>query len=150
MCLRKHTCISPKGASQVGNFWADILGIKAIVTLADKKSSAREKIGAAASIALMFMPSARISADAIGLAKSLASEAFLADAQRGIGKAIAGAGTSQALRDAPRLVSEYGGKEADWAKMASDTYKARDGSIVELHWYENKVTRQRVEYKSKI
>jgi filamentous hemagglutinin len=46
------------------------------------------------------------------------------------GRAIFGAGTTKTLNEAPRLAAQYGGKEADWAKMTSSSYRAKDGSKV--------------------
>lgn len=84
------------------------------------------------------------------LGKALASEAQMAGALNGVGKAIAGAGTNSILRDSGRLSAQYGGAGADWAKMTSASYSSKDGLIIETHWYENLVTGKRVEFKTKI
>jgi filamentous hemagglutinin len=65
------------------------------------------------------------------------------------GTAIAGAGTSTALRDAPRLVAEYGGEVSHWAKVAATPQTLYNGMVVQTHGYMNVVTRQIVELKSK-
>lgn len=52
------------------------------------------------------------------------------------------------VRDAPRLVAKYGGKAGDWRKMASTTYKGKDGFKFSTHWYQNVTTGARVEYKT--
>jgi hypothetical protein len=74
----------------------------------------------------------------------------LAEALAGIGKSIAGAGAKKAIEDIDRLVAQHGGRAVDWAKMTSGTFKARNGSKVETHWYENVRTGVRVEFKSKL
>ena len=87
----------------------------------------------------------------IAIAKSINSEAQVAQLMSGSYTPIAGAGTSTTLRDAPRLVAEYGGALADWAKVgASSTYQAADRFIVQTHAYLNVVTKQVVEFKSKV
>jgi hypothetical protein len=83
-------------------------------------------------------------ANAVKLSKQLASEQQLGEA----GIPVAGAGTKTVLRDANRLVNEYGGNASDWAKRSSTQYTATDGRKFETHWYENSVTGQRVEPKT--
>lgn len=90
------------------------------------------------------------SVDAIQLTKSLASEAQVAEILAGGGVPIAGAGTSTALKDAPRLAATYGGQVSDWSKITSSVYKAADGVIVETHAYMNAVSKKIVEFKSKV
>ncbi|MBP0596374.1 hypothetical protein J8I87_43745 [Paraburkholderia sp. LEh10] len=84
----------------------------------------------------------------MNLNKSLASEQQLSDLAAGKGINIAGGGTNVPLRDAPRLVSEYGGQPSDWSKVSTSSYTAADGSQFEIHAYRNNVTGQVVEPKS--
>lgn len=88
---------------------------------------------------------------AIRGAMAVASERFLAQAIAGVGvrKAIAGAGSRNVLRAAPRLAREYGGVAGDWSKMvgASDNF---GGSVIQIHWYENAVLGLRTEFKQNI
>ncbi len=76
---------------------------------------------------------ARSASNLLRLEKSLAVEAQLGEA----GAAFAGKGTTKAIDDINRLVNQYGGNPADWSKMSSSAYKARDGSIISTHWYQN-------------
>jgi hypothetical protein len=82
------------------------------------------------------------------LARQLASEEALAAAQAGKGVSIAGAGTrtGRQIDDIARLVKQYGGEAQDWAKMS--TGRTVNGVRVEVHWYENVRTGQRVEFKT--
>ncbi|RMG27522.1 MAG: hypothetical protein D6732_20010 [Methanobacteriota archaeon] len=80
------------------------------------------------------------------LKKKLASEQQMGEE----GKNIAGEGTDRPLREAQRLAKLYGGDPEDWVKKTSSSYQAPDGTKFETHWYENKKTGQRVEYKTKI
>jgi filamentous hemagglutinin len=68
------------------------------------------------------------------------------------GVAIAGAGTGQRLRDAPRLVATYGGELTDWAKMVSRgvVRVPFGGPVIQIHWYENPVRNLAVEAKWKL
>ena len=70
------------------------------------------------------------------------------------GVPIIGAGTkgAAALRDAPRLVAEYGGQLDEWAKMASTGVLRLPfgGPVIQIHWYENEITRLAVEAKWKL
>jgi filamentous hemagglutinin len=84
----------------------------------------------------------------LNLNKSLASQQQLSDLSAGNGVNIAGSGTNVPLRDAPRLVSEYGGQPGDWSKVSSSSYTAADGAQYEIHAYRNTVTGQVVEPKS--
>jgi RHS repeat-associated protein len=79
------------------------------------------------------------------LKKSLASEAQLAEAQQGIGRVIAGAGSS-ILRDTPRLEAQYG--PGIWVKMSTWGFRAADDHLLETHYYKNILTGQVVEFKS--
>ena len=69
------------------------------------------------------------------LNKQLASESQLSQVAAGQGKAIAGAGTSEILRDAPRLAAQHGGNASEWAKVTSWSYKAADGTKIEVQTY---------------
>jgi hypothetical protein len=120
--------------------------VQPIETLKSKSASLPEKALAAAAL----FPPLKVEASAIGLAKSLASESQLANAVRGVGEAIAGAGSKKPIDDISRLVSQHGGQAGDWSKMSSSTYKAADGSTIETHWYKNTGTGENVEFKSKI
>ena len=84
-------------------------------------------------------------ADGLALA---ASERLLGEAIAGVGfrKAIAGAGTRVRLRDAERLVAEYGGKIEHWAKMVGRSEQV-GGKNLQVHWYENILTGFRTEFK---
>jgi len=87
--------------------------------------------------------------DAISLSKSLASEAQVAE--KGTVIAGAGAASGKALRDAPRLAAQYGGKAGDWAKMSSSAFQAigeTHSNAFQTHWYENVVSGLRTEYKT--
>ena len=80
------------------------------------------------------------------LGRQLASEQQASE----IGRALAGAGTTTKLRAADRLAQQYGGAAEDWAKMGSSSYRGSDGFQSETHWYENRLTGQRVEFKTKL
>ena len=82
--------------------------------------------------------------------KQLASESGVAELQAGGGQVMAGAGHKTKIRDAPRLTAQYGGDEADWAKVTSSTHKIADGTTIEVHAYKNVKTGQVVEPKSKL
>ncbi len=82
-------------------------------------------------------------ANASKLGKQLASQEGVAELLSGGGKAIAGAGTSIPLRDAGRLVGQYGGNANDWAKISSTAQ-----GHLQTHAYRNVVTGQVVELKS--
>jgi len=83
------------------------------------------------------------------LTKSLASDAQIAELASGGGKVIAGVGARAALRDAPRLVKQYGGRAEDWVKVTSRNFKAADGTSFEIHAYKDMNTQQVVELKTK-
>ena len=89
-------------------------------------------------------------ANGLRLGKQLASEAGSAQLLAGGGKAMAGAGTGSPIRDVGRLVSEYGGKAGDWAKVTSGAQKFSDLTTIEVHGYRNVVTGETIELKSKI
>jgi hypothetical protein len=54
------------------------------------------------------------------------------------------------LKDGPRLAAEYGGNDSEWAKVTSWTYKAADGTRIEVHAYQHIPTGQVVEFKTKV
>ena len=69
------------------------------------------------------------------------------------GKVMAGAGHPKPIKDVNRLIKTYGGTESEWTKKTSDELNRR-GLIkrlesVQIHWYENINTGQRVEFKIK-
>jgi RHS repeat-associated protein len=82
------------------------------------------------------------------LAMQLASEEALSAAQAGRGISIAGAGarSGKQIDDIARLLRTYGGEVADWAKRSVG--RTVNGVKVEVHWYENMRTGQRVEFKT--
>ena len=82
-------------------------------------------------------------ANAAKLSKQLGSEEGVAELLSGGGKAIAGAGTNVPLRDVERLVSQYGGKASDWAKVTSTA-----PGHLQTHAYRNVVTGEVIEFKS--
>jgi hypothetical protein len=82
-------------------------------------------------------------ANAARLSKQLGSQEGMAELVRGGGKAIAGAGTNVPLRDVGRLVSQYGGKAGDWAKVTSTA-----PGHLQTHAYRNVVTGEVIELKS--
>lgn len=53
------------------------------------------------------------------------------------------------LRDAPRLVANYGGNLEDWVKMASTQTAIINGASVQIHWFRNRQTFENVEFKFK-
>lgn len=79
------------------------------------------------------------------LARSLASEQQVTAP----GTPIIGAGTRVRLVEAERLARDYGGSPDDWVKMTSSGYRGADGDRFETHWYENVVTGERFEFKTK-
>ncbi|CAI1845705.1 Possible hemagglutinin (DUF638) [Serratia quinivorans] len=106
------------------------------------------KTAAEAAAAKTANNAAHSAASGLNLNKSLASEAQLADLVKSGGASLAGNGAKDPLRDAPRLVAEYGGKVSDWSKVSSKSYTAADGSQFEIHAYRNAITGQLVEPKT--
>jgi filamentous hemagglutinin len=106
------------------------------------------KTAAEATAAKTANNAAHSAASGLNLNKSLANEAQLADLMKNGGTSVAGKGAKKELRDAPRLVAEYGGNASDWSKVTSESYKAADGTIFEIHAYRNAITGQLVEPKS--
>jgi len=88
-------------------------------------------------------------ASSVRLAKQLASEELLGEAQAGIGISMAGAGSRKSIDDIARLVSECGGEGGGWAKMTTRT-RVVGGTPISVHWYENVTTGLRVEFKTPI
>jgi RHS repeat-associated protein len=84
------------------------------------------------------------------LNKQLASESQTAQLMAGEGKVKAGAGSSEVLRDAPRLAAQHGGIASEWAKVRSWSYTAADGTKYRVHAYQNIPTGKVVEFKTKI
>ncbi len=79
---------------------------------------------------------------------NLQEQLLLEDAKTGKGIPIQG-GRAEPLRDAPRLVANYGGNIEDWVKMSSTTTKNINGMIVQIHWFKNTQNNQNVEFKFK-
>jgi RHS repeat-associated protein len=77
--------------------------------------------------------------------KAAASQAQMAER----GTIMAGTGGRVPFRDAPRVAAQYGGKASDWVKKTSSAFTAENGTKFEVHWVENIVTGQRVEFKTK-
>lgn len=86
---------------------------------------------------------AQNAANAGRLSRQLGSQEGVGELLSGGGKAIAGAGTNVPLRDVGRLVSQYGGKAGDWAKVTSTA-----PGHLQTHAYRNVVTGEVVELKS--
>jgi hypothetical protein len=70
---------------------------------------------------------------------------------------IAGSGHKTVIKDIDRLTKTYGGTKDDWIKYSSKQIKYNEGELlpervikIELHWYENIQTRQKVEIKAKV
>ena len=78
------------------------------------------------------------------LNKSLASEQQMSEP----GIRIAGKGTNTVFRDAPRIADEYGGNASDWVKMVSRSCEAADGAVIQTHWVDSIVTRERMEIRT--
>jgi hypothetical protein len=64
-------------------------------------------------------------------------------------RSMAGAGTARQIDDINRLVSQYGGDAADWAKVRSSSFTAADGTRFEVHAYRNVRTGETFELKTK-
>ena len=64
------------------------------------------------------------------------------------GVVIAGEGIAK-LKDAPRLVAQYGGTVEQWVKKKSSNFTSSDTLKFEVHWYENMITKERIEFKTK-
>jgi RHS repeat-associated protein len=82
-----------------------------------------------------------------------ASARLLGEAARGQGaRVIAGAGHARgkAINDIARFVETYGGKASDWAKMSGRSFKSSTGKQIEVHWYENVLSGERYEFKTKL
>jgi hypothetical protein len=94
------------------------------------------------------LPLARVTnPEYIQLTKKIAFDGLEAELLAGGGEIIAGAGSNTVLRDVPRLVAQYGGTAADWAKVSTKSFKAVDGSVIAAHAYKNVVTGLVVEMK---
>ena len=79
---------------------------------------------------------------------NLEEQLLLEEAKRGEGKLIF-YGLRKPLRYAPQLVAHYGGSPEDWDKMTTKQSVLIDGASVQVHWYANSKTGQRVEFKFK-
>jgi RHS repeat-associated protein len=125
----------PTGGAGVGVKIADrtaaTLADKAAAKLAD--NSAKGGSGAESALA------------GRDLGRQLASEQQMGE----VGIALAGAGSSTKLRVAERLTRDYGGVADDWAKVGSSSYRGADGFGMETHWYENVLSGERFEFKTK-
>jgi hypothetical protein len=71
-------------------------------------------------------------------------------ALEGQGIRVAGAGVKVGLRQATRLVSQYGGTTNDWVKMTTKDWIMPGGIRTQVHYYLNEATKQIVEMKVKI
>ncbi len=80
----------------------------------------------------------------LNLSKSLASQAQTGEP----GVRIAGEGAKQIFRDAGAAAEKYGGKAADYVKMSSSSFIAKDGLQFSTHWIENVATGARHEMKT--
>lgn len=80
--------------------------------------------------------------------RNLQEQLLLQDAKAGNARQIQG-GPLVPLRDAPRLVANYGGQPEDWIKMVSTQSTIIDGAVVEVHWFRNNRTGQNFEFKFK-
>jgi len=67
---------------------------------------------------------------------------------------IAGVGSAKPIKDIERITNTYGGTADDWVKLSSKQERFDEGSLepkknigIELHWYENIRTGQKVEAK---
>ena len=90
------------------------------------------------------------SIQALKLEKALASEAQTAKILAGEGEVIAGKGSNIPLKQASRLEKEVGGKAEDWSKVRGGSHVAKDGTKIETHAFENKVTNQTTQIKTKL
>lgn len=83
---------------------------------------------------------AKLSTNGVRLTQKLASEAQMAE--RGII-------IIRNLKVGKELVRRYGGNAANWVKKSSSSF-TKNNKTFEVHWYENVVTGQRVEFKTKL
>jgi len=61
-----------------------------------------------------------------------------AEAEQGLAlEAMAGVGTKVAIRDLPRLLSQYGGAAGDFAKMTTRSIEIIPGRTIQMHFYKN-------------
>ncbi len=72
-------------------------------------------------------------------------------------RVIAGVGSNVPIKDIERITKTYGGTEEDWTKLSSKKIEYKEGILVptriikiEIHWYENIKTGEKVEAKPKI
>jgi RHS repeat-associated protein len=62
------------------------------------------------------------------------------------GTVIAGGPGRPAIRDIQRLVRVHGSQPRDWVKVSGPSHRL-GGRVVEMHWYQNLRTGQRVDFK---
>jgi RHS repeat-associated protein len=115
------------------------LALKGIRALDEMLAAERAAIAAAARArrAAELAKTAPVDEEAVGLAKSLASEQQVGELLNGQGQIIAGNGSRATLRDAERLSETYGGLPGDYSKVTSSSYKAADGTTVSTHAYQD-------------
>jgi hypothetical protein len=111
--------------------------------LASGAWSAWEGDWTGAGLSLAGMVPGMVWADAAKLGKRLGSAEGVGELLGGGGRAIAGAGTNEVLRDAGRLASQYGGSASDWANITSTA-----SNHIQTHGYRNVATGEVVELKS--
>lgn len=80
-----------------------------------------------------------------------AAQGTLSALAKGEGRAIAGSGSKDALREAGNLAKKYGGEAADYQKVSSRTIaESSNGAKVEVHAYRNVETGRIYEPKIKV
>ncbi len=80
-----------------------------------------------------------------------AAQGTLSGLAKGEGRAIAGSGSKDALREAGSLAKKYGGEAGDYQKVASRTIaESSNGAKVEVHAYRNVETGRIYEPKIKV
>jgi len=93
-------------------------------------------------IAAAVIRPGQIAAKATTLAKTMQSEAGVAQLLAGGGKVMAGAGHKNPIKNIERLLLQHGGKASEWVKISSTT------PGLETHAYKNIITGVVVELKS--
>jgi hypothetical protein len=68
-----------------------------------------------------------------------------------VGKIFAGQGSVpfKAFRNESHFIEKYGGQTGDWVKKTSTNFTTKSGQMSEIHWVENVVTGQRIDFKPK-
>jgi hypothetical protein len=127
----------------------EISGVSGFIRAVRGTDEGGEPLGAGERIGeLALAGAAAVPGDAL----AAGSGRLLAEARAGLGaRVIAGAGhvKGNAIRDVARLVSEYGGEAGDWSKRSGRSLRV-GGKTIEVHWYENVTTGERVEFKTKL